>query len=68
MKRKTSRSVWDAIEDTRQAAASQRAKSTLMMELAGFIEKCGMSPVVKLSKPKTLPTKGSSKQKTALAA
>jgi predicted XRE-type DNA-binding protein len=109
MKRKTFASVWDAIEDTREAAASQRAKSTLMMELAGFIEECGMtqaqaanllgvtqprvsdlmrgrielfsldmllnmaalagmSPVVRLSRPKALPTRGPSKQKTALAA
>ena len=98
MKSHTFTSVWDAIEDTPQAAASMKARSTLLMALANVIQKrdmtqaeaaemfgvtqprisdlmrgkinlfsldmlmnmastAGMSPVVKLSKPKTLPTK-----------
>jgi predicted XRE-type DNA-binding protein len=99
MKSKKFASVWDAIEDTPQAAASMKARSTLMMELSGYIEKnhltqaqaadllgvtqprvsdlmrgkinlfsldmllnmataAGMSPVVRLNKPKALPTRG----------
>ena len=98
MKSQKFTSVWDAIEDTPQAAASMKARSTLLMELANVIQKrdmtqaeaaemfgvtqprisdlmrgkinlfsldtlinmastAGMSPVVKLSKPKTFPTK-----------
>jgi len=99
-------SVWDAIEDTPQAAASMKARSSLMMELSSYIEKhgltqaqaadllgvtqprvsdlmrgkinlfsldvllnmataAGMSPVLKLSKPKTLPIRTSAKQRSA---
>jgi predicted XRE-type DNA-binding protein len=99
-------SVWDAIEDTPQAAASMKARSTLMMELSSYIEKhgltqaqaadllgvsqprvsdlmrgkinlfsldmllnmataAGMSPVLKLSKPKALPIRASAKQRSA---
>ena len=99
-------SVWDAIEDTPQAAASMKARSTLMMELSSYIEKqgltqaqaatllgvtqprvsdlmrgkinlfsldmllnmaatAGMSPVLKLTKPKVTPDKGSSRQGSA---
>lgn len=36
-------SVWDAIEDTPQAAASMRARSTLMMELSNLIEQRAMT-------------------------
>ena len=36
-------SVWDAIEDTPQAAASMKARSTLMMELSSYIEKQGLT-------------------------
>ena len=36
-------SVWDAIEDTPQGAASMRARSTLMMNLAEVIRKQGMT-------------------------
>ena len=109
MKSKQFASVWDAIEDTPQAAASMKARSTLMMELSGYIEKnhltqaqaaellsvtqprvsdlmrgkinlfsldmllnmataAGMSPVLKLTKPKALPTKGASKQRSTIAA
>lgn len=91
-------SVWDAIEDTPQAAASMKARSALMMELAKLIDTqgitqaqaaelfgvtqprvsdlmrgkialfsldmlmnmaatAGMSPVVKLSRPRALPVK-----------
>ncbi|MBI3512780.1 MAG: XRE family transcriptional regulator [Proteobacteria bacterium] len=34
-------SVWDAIEDTRHAAASLRARSELMIELSALIERSG---------------------------
>jgi predicted XRE-type DNA-binding protein len=36
-------SVWDAIEDTPQAAASMKARSTLMMELTNYIDKRGLT-------------------------
>jgi predicted XRE-type DNA-binding protein len=36
-------SVWDAIEDTPQQAASLRAKAALMMELERIIKKRGMT-------------------------
>ena len=36
-------SVWDAIENTPQAAASMKARSTLMMELSGYIESRGLT-------------------------
>ena len=36
-------SVWDAIEDTPQQAASMRARSTLMMELENIIKQRGMT-------------------------
>jgi predicted XRE-type DNA-binding protein len=36
-------SVWDAIEDTPQRAASMRAKAALMMELESLIRKRGMT-------------------------
>ena len=36
-------SVWDAIEDTPQAAASMKARSSLMMELSSYIEKHGLT-------------------------
>jgi predicted XRE-type DNA-binding protein len=102
-------SVWDAIEDTPQASASMKARSTLMMELSSYIEKqgltqaqaadllgvtqprvsdlirgkidlfsldtllnmasvAGMSPVLKLSKPRAVPIKLSSKPKVAVTA
>jgi predicted XRE-type DNA-binding protein len=108
MKSQTFTSVWDAIEDTPQAAASMRARSTLLMELANIIQQrgmtqaeaaelfgvtqprisdlmrgkinlfsldmlmnmastAGMSPVVKLSKPKSLPFKRIKKSRVALA-
>lgn len=109
MKSQTFTSVWDAIEDTPQAAASMKARSTLLMELSNVIQKrgmtqaeaaelfgvtqprisdlmrgkiilfsldmlmnmastAGMSPVVKLSKPKALPAKRVAKTRVALAA
>jgi predicted XRE-type DNA-binding protein len=109
MKSQTFTSVWDAIEDTPQAAASMKARSTLLMELANIIQQRGMtqaeaadlfgvtqprisdlmrgkinlfsldmlmnmastaglSPVVKLSKPKSLAFKRTSKTRVALAA
>ncbi len=36
-------SVWDAIENTPQEAASMKARSTLMMELAAVIQERGMT-------------------------
>lgn len=107
MKSQTFTSIWDAIEDTPQAAASMRARSTLLMELANIIQQrgmtqaeaaelfgvtqprisdlmrgkinlfsldmlmnmaatAGMSPVVKLSKPKSLPVKRIVKRPVAL--
>lgn len=36
-------SVWDAIEDTPQAAASMKARSALMIELRAVIESSGMT-------------------------
>jgi len=36
-------SVWDAIEDTPQQAASIRARSALMMELENVIKQSGMT-------------------------
>ncbi|MCX7150128.1 MAG: XRE family transcriptional regulator [Rhodocyclales bacterium] len=36
-------SVWDAIEDTPQQAASMRARSALMMELESIIKQSGMT-------------------------
>jgi predicted XRE-type DNA-binding protein len=36
-------SVWDAIEDTPQEAASMKARSSLMIELRAVIEECGMT-------------------------
>jgi predicted XRE-type DNA-binding protein len=36
-------SVWDAIEDTPQEAASMKARSALMMELSAAIQERGMT-------------------------
>jgi predicted XRE-type DNA-binding protein len=36
-------SVWDAIEDTPQQAASMKARSALMMELSAVIQERGMT-------------------------
>jgi predicted XRE-type DNA-binding protein len=36
-------SVWDAIEDTPQAAASMKARAALMMELSNVIQERGMT-------------------------
>ena len=43
MKSQKFTSIWDAIEDTPQAAASMKARSTLLMELANVIQKRGMT-------------------------
>jgi predicted XRE-type DNA-binding protein len=108
MKSKKFASVWDAIEDTPQAAASMKAKSTLMMELSSYIEHhgltqaqaaqllgvtqprvsdlmrgkinlfsldmllnmattAGMSPVLKLTKPKVAPSNKFSNQRSSVA-
>ena len=105
MKSKRFGSVWDAIEDTPQAAASMKARSTLMMELSSYIKKhgltqaqaadlfgltqprvsdlmrgkinlfsldmllnmataAGMSPVLKLTKPKAVPIKACAIQRS----
>lgn len=36
-------SVWDAVEDTPQEAASMKARSALMMELSAAIQERGMT-------------------------
>ena len=36
-------SVWEAIENTPQEAASMKARSSLMMELTAVIQECGMT-------------------------
>ncbi len=38
-------SVWDALEDTPQEAASMKARSALMMELSTVIQERGMTQV-----------------------
>ena len=43
MKTKEFASVWDAIEDTPQQAASMRARATLMMELEKLIRERDMT-------------------------
>jgi predicted XRE-type DNA-binding protein len=43
MESKRFASVWDAIEDTPHAAASMKARSTLMMELSSYIEGHGLT-------------------------
>ena len=43
MKNKSFTSIWDAIEDSPQVAASMKARSTLMMELSGYIESHGLT-------------------------
>lgn len=109
MKSQQYTSIWDAIEDTPQAAASMKARSTLLMALANVIQTremtqaeaaelfgvtqprisdlmrgkinlfsldmlmnmaatAGMSPVVKLSKPKLLQFKRATKTRVSLAA
>ena len=109
MKRDQFESVWDAIEDTPQAAASMKARSALMMALSRLIKErgmaqveaaelfgvtqprisdlmrgkinlfsldmlmnmaatAGMSPEVKLSKPKALLAKRAVRERTALTA
>lgn len=43
MNAKTYTSVWDALEDTPQAAASMKARSALMIALSSVIEQRGMT-------------------------
>ena len=43
MKTKGFASVWDAIEDSPQVAASMKARSALMIELSKFIETQGFT-------------------------
>jgi len=43
MSKQKFQSVWDAIEDTPQLAASMRARSELVIELAELIKKRGMT-------------------------
>ncbi len=38
-------SVWDALEDTPQEAASMKARSSLMMALSEVIRECGMTQI-----------------------
>ena len=43
MKSQKFTSVWDAIEDTPQASASMKVRSTLLIELANVIQKRGLT-------------------------
>lgn len=43
MSKKKFQSVWDAIEDTPQLAASMRARSELLIELTELIKRQGMT-------------------------
>ncbi len=43
MSKKRFQSVWDAIEDTPQLAASMRARSELIIELTELIKRRGMT-------------------------
>ncbi len=43
MSKQRFQSVWDAIEDTPQLAASMRARSELVIQLAELIKKRGMT-------------------------
>ncbi len=43
MRKQKFQSVWDAIEDTPQQAASMRARSELVIELTELIKKRGMT-------------------------
>ena len=43
MKTQKFNSIWDAIEDTPQEAASMQARSTLLMELAQLIDERGLT-------------------------
>lgn len=43
MSKKKFQSVWDAIEDTPQLAASMRARSELLIELTELIKRRGMT-------------------------
>lgn len=43
MRKKRFQSVWDAIEDTPQKAASMRARSELVIELGEVIKKRGIT-------------------------
>ena len=39
MKKQTFASVWDAIEDTKEAAANMRVRAELMIEVRRYVEK-----------------------------
>lgn len=43
MTTKSYASIWDALEDTPQAAASMKARSAVMMEISKVIERRGMT-------------------------
>ena len=43
MKTKAFASVWDAIEESPQTAASMKARSALMIEVSEFIERQGLT-------------------------
>ena len=62
MKSQKFTSIWDAIEDTPQAAASMKARSTLLMALANVIQKRGMTQA------EALPIKRTVRTRSALAA
>jgi len=46
MKTQTFKSVWDALEDTNQAATSMKIRSEMMIALRGHIEKWNVTQAV----------------------
>ncbi len=45
MKKRTFASVWDALEDTREAAANLRLRAELMIELQRHVKESGFTQV-----------------------
>ncbi len=43
MKKRTFASVWDAIEDTREAAANMRVRADLMIEVQRYVKECKLT-------------------------
>ncbi|GIX28891.1 MAG: transcriptional regulator [Burkholderiales bacterium] len=45
MKKRTFASVWDALEDTREAAANLRLRAELMIEVQRYVKESGLTQV-----------------------
>lgn len=45
MKKQTFASVWDALEDTREAAANMRLRAELMIEVQRYVKESGLTQV-----------------------